>query len=66
MSRYKLNPLEELQLEKKRQKEERAIAKQRNIQMLQYRSQGLCQHCGGELKGFLVKKCIKCGKLKDY
>lgn len=36
MSRYKLNPLEELQLEKKRQKEERAIASQRLSYELQY------------------------------
>ncbi|MBR5478868.1 MAG: TIR domain-containing protein [Clostridia bacterium] len=32
----------------------------------QYRNAGVCQHCGGELKGFLSKKCVKCGKPKDY
>ncbi len=31
-----------------------------------YRSQGLCQYCGSEFKGFLSKKCAKCGKPKDY
>ena len=31
-----------------------------------YRAKGLCQHCGGEFKGFLTKKCSKCGKSKDY
>jgi|SRR5690554_457349 hypothetical protein len=36
MSRYKLNPLEELRLEKKRHKEERAIASQRLSYELQY------------------------------
>lgn len=36
MSRYKLNPLEELQLEKRRNKEERAIASQRLSYELQY------------------------------
>ena len=25
-----------------------------------------CQHCGGELKGFFSKKCVNCGKPKDY
>ena len=30
------------------------------------RNAGLCQHCGGELKGFLLKKCVSCGKSKDY
>ena len=31
-----------------------------------WRSQGLCQHCGGEFKGLFGKKCVKCGKPKDY
>lgn len=30
------------------------------------RAAGLCQHCGGELKGVLGKKCVSCGKPKDY
>ena len=47
--------------EQKRIEEERIAA-----QKAQYRSQGLCQHCGGELKGLLTKKCANCGKPKDY
>ncbi len=31
-----------------------------------YCSRGLCQYCGGELKGLFSKKCVKCGKPKDY
>ena len=31
-----------------------------------YRSQGLCQHCGGSFKGLFKKTCTKCGKTKDY
>ena len=31
-----------------------------------WRLEGLCQHCGGELKGFFGKKCASCGKPKDY
>lgn len=31
-----------------------------------YRSKSLCQHCGGEFKGLFSKKCMKCGKPKDY
>lgn len=31
-----------------------------------YRQQGLCQHCGGELKGLFKKECTACGKPKDY
>ena len=31
-----------------------------------YRSQNLCQHCGGTFKGLFTKKCTSCGKEKDY
>ncbi len=31
-----------------------------------YRQRGLCQYCGGELKGLLAKKCVTCGRKKDY
>lgn len=34
--------------------------------MVQWRQSGLCQHCGGELKGVFSKKCVACGKPKDY
>ena len=33
---------------------------------LNRRKQGLCQHCGGTFKGLFTKKCVKCGKEKDY
>ena len=32
----------------------------------QRRAAGLCQHCGGSFKGLFTKKCINCGKAKDY
>ena len=32
----------------------------------QRKQQGLCQYCGGSLKGLFIKKCSKCGKTKDY
>lgn len=31
-----------------------------------WRSERLCQHCGGEFKGVFSKVCSKCGKPKDY
>ena len=31
-----------------------------------WKSNGLCSYCGGKIKGFLNKKCVKCGKSKDY
>lgn len=39
--------------------EAQRIAKER-------RQAGLCQHCGGALKGLFSKACVSCGKLKDY
>ena len=35
-------------------------------QKAEYRAQGVCQHCGGALKGLFTKKCVSCGKEKDY
>ncbi len=32
----------------------------------EWRSQSLCQYCGGNLSGFFTKKCRSCGKPKDY
>ena len=32
----------------------------------QWRISGCCQHCGGELKGLFSKKCVVCGKPKNY
>ena len=32
----------------------------------EYRSVGVCQHCGGTFKGLFSKTCTKCGKRKDY
>ena len=45
-----------------KEKEEREIAE---IQKW-YRVKGLCEYCGGEFKGFLVKKCKECGRRKSY
>lgn len=35
-------------------------------QQAAYRSQKVCQHCGGKFKGLFTKKCSVCGKIKDY
>jgi hypothetical protein len=42
----------------KREEQERIV--------MQRRIDGLCQHCGGELKGLFSKKCAVCGRPKDY
>ena len=52
-----------IQQERRVQQEKEAEEKQR---ILQRRAKGLCQHCGGELKGLFSKKCVSCGKPKDY
>ena len=35
-------------------------------QKSEYRSKGVCQHCGGTFKGLFAKKCTNCGREKDY
>ena len=35
-------------------------------QKRRWRSADKCQHCGGEFKGLFSKKCVSCGKTKDY
>ena len=47
--------------ERKREEAERMAMQQRG-----WRNAGCCQHCGGELRGFFSKKCVSCGKPKDY
>ena len=44
----------------------RKLAAERRKLAAERRSQNVCQHCGGEFKGMLVKKCMQCGKGKDY
>lgn len=57
---------EQAQLERERaikvaedKKKEECLKKER-------RDKGVCQYCGGKLKGWLIKKCSTCGKRKDY
>ena len=33
---------------------------------LNWRNKGLCDLCGGKFKGLVVKKCLRCGKSKQY
>lgn len=63
------------QEEEKRRKQEEAQRKQEHERKKRLdaqkiaqerRNAGLCQYCGGELKGFFTKKCVSCGKSKDY
>ena len=49
----------------KKQAELAEIAEKQRI-IYQRKRDGLCQHCGGELKGLLIKKCVNCGRNKDY
>ena len=47
-------------------KEREQMEAHKKVQQKQWRAAGLCQHCGGQLKGLFVKKCAVCGKNKDY
>ena len=54
-------------IEKERQEKKEALQKQKEEFIAQQRrNAGLCRHCGGEFKGLFTKKCINCGKPKDY
>ena len=53
----------------KKQEEERTATLKRQEEQRERqrrRDAGLCQHCGGTLKGLFSKKCISCGVRKDY
>lgn len=56
--------LEQERLTQKHMEEERQQNLERERQ--KRRLAGLCQHCGGPLKGLFSKKCTNCGKAKDY
>lgn len=47
-------------------KEREEAEARKKVQQAQWRNAGLCQYCGGTLKGFFSKKCTNCGKAKDY
>ena len=53
---------QEIKNEKLRLEAERKELEERQ----QRRIANRCQYCGGELKGFFSKKCVSCGKPKDY
>ena len=61
---------EELRIARQKREEEARIAREKQQEEQRIRNQrrnaGLCQHCGGELKGFFAKKCVSCGRPKDY
>ena len=49
--------------EKERQLEARKLeAQKREEQSRQWRAEGRCAYCGGEIKGLFGKKCVACGK----
>ena len=48
------------------QKEREEEEFRKKAQQEKWRHSGVCQHCGGQLKGLFGKKCTVCGKPKDY
>ena len=59
---------EEKRIALKKQKEEEEQKAAESLARLRYlrKTAGLCQYCGGTLKGLFLKKCTKCDKAKDY
>ncbi len=64
LSYFAYTPVAARYLIAKEEQEEREYKEQLRRGMWQ--EEGVCQHCGGEFKGFFAKKCSKCGKDKDY
>ena len=46
------------------EKQKRDDEQYKTGQSEQWRKQGLCRYCGGEISGLFAKKCKSCGKLK--
>lgn len=68
---------ERKRLEEARKEEQARLERERAIKVAEdkkkeeclkkeRRDKGVCQYCGGKLKGWLIKKCSTCGKKKDY
>ena len=51
---------------RKQQEFEEHQRKERELLQGQYRSLGVCQHCGKKFKGLFSKTCSSCGRPKDY
>ena len=70
----KMKALNEKETEERRRREAKEAEERRRKeaeeaeerQRFAYRSQGVCQYCGGSFKGFFTKTCTNCGKVKDY
>ncbi len=52
--------------ERERARKEREKRAAEQAKRDKYKSMGKCQYCGGEFKGFFAKKCLNCGRSKDY
>lgn len=52
--------------EAKRREEQKRLEQQRLALEKERREKGVCQHCGGDFKGLFIKKCVYCGRKKDY
>lgn len=76
IAREKLLEAQRIEREKKQEqeriaREEAARAAQAKLEeemriAAQRRNAGLCQYCGGTLKGLFSKKCVSCGQPKNY
>ena len=60
------NDIDTLDTERQAAKEAAEMRRKEEEERWHRRNAGRCQHCGGELKGLFRKKCISCGKPKDY
>ncbi|MBR3802992.1 MAG: TIR domain-containing protein [Clostridia bacterium] len=66
MEKARMKVAEEIKAEQESKNATEEARAQKELIVQQRRSAGLCQHCGGEFKGLFTKKCVRCGKPKDY
>ena len=57
--------LAERQKEQQAAEEEKKREQERQVRARR-REQGVCQFCGGRFKGMFTRKCVSCGREKDY
>ena len=64
--RRKAEEQRRLEDERRRVEEQRRHEQELARRKDYYRTQELCQHCGGKFKGLFKKVCSNCGRSKDY
>ena len=58
--------MQQARIAEEKAKQQARIAEEKAKQQARWRADGVCQYCGGRLKGLFSKKCANCGMQEDY